>query len=224
MPGSRLTLTDRESIAEGLAAGLGYAEIARRLARPTSTVTREIARNGGPSGYRPAAADVATRNRARRLDPPAPGPGDAIGAFEDRFAAMMVATGLSRMPARVLACLLASEDGGLSAAELVRRLRVSPASVSKAVAYLERLELVRRDRAAAGRRERYVVDDDAWYRASTREVEVCTTWANAAREGADLLDGTPAGARLDAMGRYFDHVGRDLARAAEHWREVFTAQ
>jgi hypothetical protein len=51
-----------------------------------------------------------------------------------------------------------------------------------------------------------------------------STWANAAREGADLLDGTPAGARLDAMGRYFDHVGRDLARAAERRREVFTAQ
>lgn len=220
MPGSRLTLPDRERIAEGLSEGLGYAEIARRLARPTSTITREVARNGGPNGYRPAPAHAATRDRARRLAPPPPEA--AVGDFESRFATMMAATGLSRMPARVLACLLTSEHGRLSAGDLVRRLRVSPASVSKAVAYLERLELIRRTRDTEGRREHYVVDDDVWYRACTREVEVCTTWACAAREGAAVFDGTPAGARLAAMGSYFDHVGRDLARAAEHWRKVFT--
>ncbi|MFD0661872.1 helix-turn-helix domain-containing protein [Thermocatellispora tengchongensis] len=48
MPGGRLTYEDRQAIASGLADGLDYAEIARRLARPTSTVTREVARNGGP--------------------------------------------------------------------------------------------------------------------------------------------------------------------------------
>ncbi|MBO1416423.1 helix-turn-helix domain-containing protein, partial [Streptomyces sp. FH025] len=48
MPGGRLTQQDRRRIATGLAEGLGYGEIARGLGRPTSTVTREIARNGGP--------------------------------------------------------------------------------------------------------------------------------------------------------------------------------
>ncbi|MDA0638253.1 helix-turn-helix domain-containing protein, partial [Nonomuraea sp. MCN248] len=60
MPGSRLTWQDRRRIAAGLAEGLGYAEIARGLDRPTSTVSREVARNGGPGVYRPDHAHQAT--------------------------------------------------------------------------------------------------------------------------------------------------------------------
>ncbi|MGS2586459.1 helix-turn-helix domain-containing protein [Streptomyces hebeiensis] len=41
MPGGRLTQQDRRRIAAGLADGLPYAEIARRLDRPTSTISRE---------------------------------------------------------------------------------------------------------------------------------------------------------------------------------------
>ncbi|WP_328610888.1 helix-turn-helix domain-containing protein [Amycolatopsis sp. NBC_00345] len=215
MPGSRLTEDDRRAVAEGLAAGSTYAEIARGLGRPTSTVSREVLRNGGPDAYRAERAHVATRERGRRV--PA-GPPAAAG-FEEQFATMMVHTGLPRMPARVLAALLTRDEAGLPAADLVRHLGVSPASVSKAVAYLERLQLLTR---AGGRPERYFVDDDVWYRACRREVEVCETWAATAHLGAGLLGGTPAGKRLAEMAGYFDHVGADLARAAEHWRHVFT--
>ncbi|MEV0780065.1 helix-turn-helix domain-containing protein, partial [Streptomyces sp. NPDC050428] len=66
MPGGRLTAEDRRDIGAGLAGGLGYAEIARRLGRPTSTVSREVARNGGADGYRADRALRATERRARR--------------------------------------------------------------------------------------------------------------------------------------------------------------
>src|SRR6476660_3297830 len=56
MPGGHLTYEDRRKIAEGLVEGLTYAEIARRLGRPRSTIGREIARNGGPHGYHAARA------------------------------------------------------------------------------------------------------------------------------------------------------------------------
>ncbi|GAA2250156.1 hypothetical protein GCM10010430_36210 [Kitasatospora cystarginea] len=58
MPGVRLTQQERHQIALGLADSLPYAEIARRLERPTSTTTREVMRNGGPTAYR---ADLAHR-------------------------------------------------------------------------------------------------------------------------------------------------------------------
>jgi IS30 family transposase len=61
-----LTLTDREEISRGLGAGRSLAAIGRDLGRPTSTVSREVARNGGRDGYRAWAADRATFERARR--------------------------------------------------------------------------------------------------------------------------------------------------------------
>lgn len=235
MPGGRLTYQDRQHIASGLAEGLGYAEIARRLRRPTSTISREVARNGGYQGYRADHAHETARRRARRRKP-APSPtahaaADAYGRdpeavrdFEEQFTAMAVRMGLPRMVARVLLGLFTSDAGALTAAELAQRLQVSPASVSKAVRYLEQLELVRRERDARQRRERYFVDDDVWYRASLREMQFLTMWAEASRQGAQVFGtATPAGARLEEMGQFCELVARGIARATEHWRRSFPA-
>lgn len=59
MPGDRLTLQDRQQIAAGLREEMTYAAIGRRIGRPTSTVTREVMRNGGPRRYHAEAADRA---------------------------------------------------------------------------------------------------------------------------------------------------------------------
>lgn len=61
-----LSLGDREEISRGLVAGESLASIGRRLQRPTSTISREVARNGGRDSYRAAAADRATWERAKR--------------------------------------------------------------------------------------------------------------------------------------------------------------
>jgi IS30 family transposase len=53
---SRLNLQDREDIAAGDSARA----IARRLSRPPSTISRELARNGGRKKYRPSTAEKAT--------------------------------------------------------------------------------------------------------------------------------------------------------------------
>lgn len=54
---SFLSLPEREDISRGLAAKLSMREIARNIARTPSTVSREIARNGGRARYRAIAAD-----------------------------------------------------------------------------------------------------------------------------------------------------------------------
>ncbi|MCF6467854.1 MarR family transcriptional regulator [Nonomuraea sp. MG754425] len=228
MPGDRLTHDDRHQIASWLAEGLGYAEIARRLGRPTSTISREVARNGVPGGYLADRAQRAAGQRARRprpaqvAEPPAGGgPAASVRAFVARFATLLAATGLPRMPARVLACLLTSGSEGLRSADLVVLLRVSPASVSKAIAYLEAIELVRRAREA-GRRERYVIDDDVWLRAFKADTGAHTEVAAAAWQGIELFGaGTPAGARLRRLAEFFTWIseqmnGSGLADAAVH--------
>jgi IS30 family transposase len=68
-----LSLAEREEIAIGVARGLSYREIGRQLARPASTVSREVARNcppvRGPRRYRAVAAQVRAEERARRPKP-----------------------------------------------------------------------------------------------------------------------------------------------------------
>jgi DNA-binding CsgD family transcriptional regulator len=53
-----LTSSEREEISRGIAAGESARQLARRLGRPPSTVSREIARNGGRDRYRAASADL----------------------------------------------------------------------------------------------------------------------------------------------------------------------
>jgi IS30 family transposase len=48
----RLTIDDREQILLGLRDAQSMSEIARRLGRHTSTITREVKANGGPAEYR----------------------------------------------------------------------------------------------------------------------------------------------------------------------------
>lgn len=61
-----LSLEDREDISRGLALEQSLRVIALRLGRPTSTVSREVQRNGGRLHYRAARADRATCQRAKR--------------------------------------------------------------------------------------------------------------------------------------------------------------
>uniref|UniRef100_UPI0010419EFC GbsR/MarR family transcriptional regulator n=1 Tax=Actinomadura roseirufa TaxID=2094049 RepID=UPI0010419EFC len=139
-----------------------------------------------------------------------------VGAFTERFAAMIVEVGLPRMAARVLACLFTTDSGALTAAELVRRLGVSPASVSKAVGYLEGVELIRRERDPRLRRERYVIYDDFWTRAWLTSARVNALWAETTRRGAEILGpATPAGARLEGTSRFFATLSDDMAHGLE---------
>jgi IS30 family transposase len=61
-----LGAAEREEISRGLSAGLSIREIARRLGRAASTVSREIGRNGSSPSYRAADAEANAWRRAHR--------------------------------------------------------------------------------------------------------------------------------------------------------------
>ncbi|GGW13306.1 hypothetical protein GCM10018980_71700 [Streptomyces capoamus] len=91
-----------------------------------------------------------------------------------------------------MACLCTSDAGSLTASELVQRLQVSPASISRAIAFLESQGLVRRERDER-RRERYALDDDVRYQAMMASVRSTAQVAETARQGVGILvPGTPA--------------------------------
>ncbi|HEX7302854.1 GbsR/MarR family transcriptional regulator [Lentzea sp.] len=232
MPGGRLTQQERRQIALGLADGLAYAEIARGLERPTSTVTREVMRNGGPAGYKADLAHLATERRAQRRKPASARSRQAlervdgrdpaaVREFEEVFSGIFVAQGLPKMTARALASLYATDSGSLTAAELVAHLQVSPASVSKAMSYLESQGLIGRVRDER-RRDRYVVDEgDIWYQSMIASAAGTTQLADAARQGVSSLGpGTRAATRLENIARFLDFVSEAITRAAEQARDI----
>jgi IS30 family transposase len=59
-------MEEREEISRGIAARDSAQRIAARLRRPTSTITRELARNGGRNAYRASEADAVAWDRAQR--------------------------------------------------------------------------------------------------------------------------------------------------------------
>src|SRR5688572_6890888 len=66
----RLSGADREEISRGLRADDSFREIARRLKRPPSTISREVALNGGRLRYRAWRAEKGAIRRARRPKQP----------------------------------------------------------------------------------------------------------------------------------------------------------
>jgi len=66
----RLTLADREEISLGVGRGETFSAIAGRLGRAVSSVSREVAANGGRDGYRAWRAHRRAHERARRPKTP----------------------------------------------------------------------------------------------------------------------------------------------------------
>jgi DNA-binding transcriptional regulator GbsR (MarR family) len=231
MPGGRLTQQERQQIASGLADSLPYAEIARGLDRPTSTVTREVMRNGGPTAYRADLAHRATERRAHRrrpttargTEPAAPPHGrdpEVLTEYEETLTTVLMASGVNKMPARVLTCLFTTDAGSLTAAELARRVQVSPASISKAIAFLESQSLVRRERDER-RRDRYIVDDELFYQATVASARANDQLVEIARRGVAILGPhTAAATRLENIARFLEFISESIVRAAEGARDV----
>lgn len=65
----RLTLSEREEISRGIACEESMRQIAKRLKRPASTISREVGRNGGAKAYR---ATSAQKNALVNLERPKP--------------------------------------------------------------------------------------------------------------------------------------------------------
>ena len=231
MPGGRLTQHERQQIALGLTEGLPYAEIARRLDRPTSTITREVMRNQGPTAYRAEAAHRATERRAHRRSQTAPrGPQappqpygrdpEAVQAYQEAFTTVLIQAGTPKTMARVMACLYTTDAGSMTASELVQHLQVSPATISKAITFLEEQGLVRRE-PGEGRRERYIADEDVWYQSMIASARSTAELSRMAHQGVPVLHtGTPAAIRLENIARFLDFVSESITRAAEQARDV----
>jgi DNA-binding transcriptional regulator GbsR (MarR family) len=145
---------------------------------------------------------------------------EAVSRFVEAFASQLVEAGLGRMPARVFAALLASEEGVLTSAELGERLRVSPAAVSGAVRYLSQVAMVSREREPGSRRERYRVHSNQWYEMLTDRETMLRRWEHTMREGVATMgpDSRP-GQRIAETLEFFSYMKSELEAMMERWRK-----
>ena len=154
--------------------------------------------------------------------PEGPGPvrdDEAVRRFVERFALNLAEAGMPRMPARVFAAVLVTEDGRRTAAELADQLGVSPAAISGAVRYLTQLRLVSREREPGERVDHYRVSSDTWYEAITRRDEMVARWLQDLAEGVKAVGpDTAAGARLEETRAFFEYLLEEVPRLLERWR------
>jgi DNA-binding transcriptional regulator GbsR (MarR family) len=159
----------------------------------------------------------------------ADGPGtgrdeEAVRRFIERFALTLTESGMARMPARVFAAILTTDDGRCTAADLAGLLGVSPAAVSGAVRYLIQLRLVRREREPGERRDHYRISSGTWYEAVTRREEMIARWEQDLSDGVKAVGpGSPAGDRLEETRAFFEYFRQALERAVLDWRELRAA-
>ena len=145
-----LRLAERAEISRRLAAGQSMGTIAEALGRPTSTVSREIARNGGRTQYRAVVADAAAWERAKRPKPCRLAQHPALCAW----VALLLEAGWS--PAQISGWLRTTYPNEcamyVSPETIYRSLYVQARGVLKKelTAYLRRHRGMRRSRKATG--------------------------------------------------------------------------
>ncbi|MBO0811599.1 MAG: MarR family transcriptional regulator [Microlunatus sp.] len=142
-----------------------------------------------------------------------------ISRWIEEFAGYMVLSGVPRMPARVLSCLLVDDEGALTSAQLAERLKISPAAVSGAIRYLTTVHMVRRTRRPGARREIYRVDQNMIYSAVVSQMPVMARWEASLDEGARTVGPeTAAGQRLAESAEFIRFVTQEYADLLERWQ------
>lgn len=138
----------------------------------------------------------------------------------ERIGGALTQAGLARLPSRVFAALLVDEDGRSTSAELASALGVSPAGISGAVGYLERLGILRRERERGSRRDVYVVDDDAWHQAMMRHDQLYgPIKASLDHALAELGDEAPARRRLALTRDFLAFLEEQLDEIGDRWEQ-----
>jgi DNA-binding transcriptional regulator GbsR (MarR family) len=146
---------------------------------------------------------------------------DAVLRFVERFAMILVESGMPRMPSRVFAYVLADDAERYTARELANGLRVSPAAISGAVRYLLQTGLLIKEREPGSRSDHYrVYDDDIWYAISQQRLPLLKRYEDILTEGVEMLDqARPGGRRVRETLEYMRFTRVEMAGMAERWRE-----
>ena len=150
---------------------------------------------------------------------------EAVAGFRERFAQILVESGMPRMAARVYAVLLVTDSGKLSAAELAERLDAGAPAISGAVKYLVQVRLVERGREPGTRHDFCRIHDHTWSHYISQSDPVLIRIQAGAEEGTALVGpDSPAGRRLDETGRFFAFLREEIKQSMAKWQRLQAAE
>lgn len=149
-----------------------------------------------------------------------PAEDDVVLHFVEKFALILSDAGMPRMPARALSALLVAHDGGMTAADLARTLRISPAAVSGAVRYLTQVGMAKRGRRPGERRDHYFIDDDTWYSSISQREQLFQALCDTLDEGVEAVGrDSVRGHRISEIRDFFSFLAKEMPLLVERWLE-----
>ncbi|GAB4008513.1 MarR family transcriptional regulator [Glycomyces albus] len=140
--------------------------------------------------------------------------------YVERFATMLVESGMQRMTARVFSYILIDDASSYTAAELAEGMGVSLAAISNAVRDLVTAGLIVKSRRPDTRADVYeILDDDIWGRIMLDRLPLLKRYEELALAGVETL---PPGAGRDRMYQsalYFQFAAERFTEMRELWQE-----
>lgn len=138
----------------------------------------------------------------------------------EQLALVLSSHGMQKMPARVLATLLFTDQPSVTMAELADTLQASAGSISGSLKMLTSVGLAERVPAPASRREHFRLRDDAWAVLFTSQNETIAAMQAAADTGIAATDHTsPAHHRLAQMRDFYTFLMAELPAVLDRWRQ-----
>lgn len=138
----------------------------------------------------------------------------------EQLALVLSSHGMQRMPARVLATLLFSEQPSVTMAELADTLQASAGSISGSLKMLTSVGLAERVPAPASRRDHFRLRDDAWAVLFTSQNETIAAMQAAADAGIAATDRDgPAHHRLTQMRDFYAFLMSEIPAILDRWQQ-----
>ncbi|WP_168801722.1 GbsR/MarR family transcriptional regulator [Glycomyces buryatensis] len=142
----------------------------------------------------------------------------ALLEYVERFAAILVESGMQRMSARVFAYILADDEVTYTAAEIAEGLGISLAAVSGAVRELTTAGLLIKARRASTRADVYRLnDDDIWGSVMLDRSPIIDHYRAVAIEGVRTLPPGPGRDRLEQTVDFMEFMLSEMADMREKW-------
>jgi DNA-binding MarR family transcriptional regulator len=144
---------------------------------------------------------------------------EAVSRFVEQFAGVLANSGVPSMSARVMAWMLVSPTGTMTASDLAEVLQVSQPAVSGAVRQLLQVSFISRERLPGSRKDHYRIREDVFATILEQRNRAMHEWRSSARTGAQLFGAdTVVGARLAEAADFFAFISEDLDVMIKRWR------